>query len=318
MRNKGLFTKESLDKLRSPERLDALLPVTGPVSWLGLVALGILIFSVVIWSFFGALIIKVEGLGLLTDAKGVIRVISPSSGWVDKVNVEPNSVVKNEDVLVNIRMPEYVTTQQHSRSSMGETQSEREAANQVNAYNVNELKQFFLGLVSAPCNGIIGEVNVREGDFVQAGTTVCTLRNNEGNNDIHGVFYVPALDGKKIQPGMTIQMVPSGFDGIDDGQLLGIVRSVSQYPVSATSVVGQTGNETMAQGILAQLNNSVVEVRFDLVKDATNDSGYLWTVKRKTGKKLTPGSMVSGFVVTDRKPPIEKVFYKISNWLRTR
>ncbi len=318
MQNKDLFTEESLKKLKTPDRLDALLPVTSSVSWMGLVALGIMVLSVVIWSIFGALIIKVEGVGLLLDAKGVIRVVSPSAGWVDSVNVAPNSVVKGDDVLVNVRMPEYMSDQQHSRSSMGETQSEREAANQLNAYNVNELKQYFFGLVCAPCNGIVGEVNVREGDFVQAGTTVCTVRNNEGKNDIHGVFYVQALEGKKILPGMTIQLVPSGFDGIDDGQLLGVVRSVSDYPVSATSVIASTGNDAVAQAILSQLKNAVVEVKFDLVKDATNDSGYLWTVKRNTGKKLTAGSMVSGFVVTDRKPPIEKVFYKISNWLRTR
>lgn len=318
MQNKDLFTEEALKKLKTPDRLDALLPVTSSVSWMGLVALGIMVLSVVIWSIFGALIIKVEGVGLLLDAKGVIRVVSPSAGWVDSVNVAPNSVVKSDDVLVNVRMPEYMTGQQHSRSSMGETQSEREAANQLNAYDVNELKQYFFGLVCAPCNGIVGEVNVREGDFVQAGTTVCTVRNNEGKNDIQGVFYVQALEGKKILPGMTIQLVPSGFDGIDDGQLLGVVRSVSHYPVSATSIVASTGNDAVAQAILSQLKNAVVEVKFDLVKDASNDSGYLWTVKRNTGKKLTAGSMVSGFVVTDRKPPIEKVFYKISNWLRTR
>lgn len=318
MGKKELFSAEALKKLRSPDRLDALLPVTNPVSWLGLVALAVLVFSLVIWSIFGALIIKVEGVGLLTDAKGIIRIISPSAGWVDSVNVKPNSIVNNSEVMVTVRMPEYMTEQQRSRSSIGETQSEREVTNQVNAYDVNELKQYFLGTIAAPCNGIVGEVNVREGDFVSAGTMVCTIRNNEGNSDIHGVLYVSALEGKKIQQGMTIQVVPSGFDGTDDGQLLGIVRSVSQYPASLTSIVAHSGNETLAQAILQKMENSVVEVNFDLVKDPTNDSGYLWTVKRKTGKQLTPGSMVSGFVVTDRKPPIEKVFYKISNWLRTR
>ena len=178
MGKKELFSAEALKKLRSPDRLDALLPVTNPVSWLGLVALAVLVFSLVIWSIFGALIIKVEGVGLLTDAKGIIRIISPSAGWVDSVNVKPNFIVNNSEVMVTVRMSEYMTEQQRSRSSIGETQSEREVTNQVNAYDVNELKQYFLGTIVAPCNGIVGEVNVREGDFVSAGTMVCTIRNN--------------------------------------------------------------------------------------------------------------------------------------------
>ncbi len=117
---------------------------------------------------------------------------------------------------------------------------------------------------------------------------------------------------------MTIQVTPSGFDKVDDGELLGIVRSVSQYPVSGEAIRSKLGNDVLTQAVLTKFENSVVAVDFDLIKDEGNASGYLWTVKRNSQRVPTSGSMVSGFVVTSRKPPIEKVFYKISNWLRTR
>ena len=41
-----IFSKAALDKLRSPDRLDMLLPITTPIGWMSLVAIGILLISV--------------------------------------------------------------------------------------------------------------------------------------------------------------------------------------------------------------------------------------------------------------------------------
>ena len=45
-----IFSREALNKLRSPEKLDTLLPITTPINWMALIAIGILLFSVVLWS----------------------------------------------------------------------------------------------------------------------------------------------------------------------------------------------------------------------------------------------------------------------------
>ena len=63
---------------------------------------------------------------------------------------------------------------------------------------------------------------------------------------------------------------------------------------------------------------SVVEVRFDLVKNENDASGYLWTSIVGEHKPVTAGTYVTGSVIIDRKAPIEKVFYKASQWLRNR
>lgn len=61
-----------------------------------------------------------------------------------------------------------------------------------------------------------------------------------------------------------------------------------------------------------------MEIRFELVKDADSKSGYLWTSVVGHHKPVTAGSYCTGSVVIERQPPIEKVFYKISQWLRSR
>ena len=49
-KGKEIFSKEALDKMRSPEKLDTVLPITSPVSWMGLIAVAAMLFAVVLWS----------------------------------------------------------------------------------------------------------------------------------------------------------------------------------------------------------------------------------------------------------------------------
>ncbi|MBQ0108640.1 MAG: HlyD family efflux transporter periplasmic adaptor subunit [Phascolarctobacterium sp.] len=318
MAKRQIFSETALKKMRSSEHLDSMLSVTGSFSWAALAALGMIVLSVVVWSCFGALINKVEGLGMLIDGKGITRVISPNAGWVTAVNAEPGKKVGEYELLAVISSPEYLINEQQIKGKFEETQSEQDVKNQIASYSTNEISQMVAGNIISSSVGVVDELNVKVGDFVQSGSLVCTIANNTGNVGIKGVFYVSALEGKKIREGMTIQVTPSGFDKVDDGELLGIVRSVSQYPVSGEAIRSKLGNDVLTQAVLTKFENSVVAVDFDLIKDEGNASGYLWTVKRNSQRVPTSGSMVSGFVVTSRKPPIEKVFYKISNWLRTR
>ena len=96
------------------------------------------------------------------------------------------------------------------------------------------------------------------------------------------------------------------------------MRTVSQYPVTAQGIGQHLGNSQLAQFILQAEQGAVMEITFDLVKDADSESGYLWTSKVGEHKPITPGSFCTGSIIIERKPPIEKVFHKLSQWLRSR
>jgi len=96
------------------------------------------------------------------------------------------------------------------------------------------------------------------------------------------------------------------------------VRSVSQYPITAQGIQQHLGNAQLAQWILQAQQSAVMEVTFDLVKDKDNESGYLWTSQVGEHKPITAGSFCTGSIIIERKPPIQKVFYKLSQWLRSR
>jgi hypothetical protein len=55
MDDKGIFRKESLDRISSPDQLDEYIKVSSPSIWLVLTALLVLFTSVVVWGFTGTL-----------------------------------------------------------------------------------------------------------------------------------------------------------------------------------------------------------------------------------------------------------------------
>lgn len=57
--------------------------------------------------------------------------------------------------------------------------------------------------------------------------------------------------------------------------LIGVVRTVSQYPVTAQGVPAFEQRSAGAQWILQTQQGAVMEVTFDLVKDPDSESGYL-------------------------------------------
>ena len=84
-RGKEIFSQEALDKMRSPEKLDTVLPITAPISWMGLIAVAVMLFAVVLWSIFGSFTVKADGMGLIMDTGGVVNVTSVSGGKLDKI-----------------------------------------------------------------------------------------------------------------------------------------------------------------------------------------------------------------------------------------
>lgn len=313
-----IFSQEALDKLRSPEKLDEMLPITTPISWMALVAILVLLFSVVLWSIFGAFTIKADGMGLIMDSAGVLNISHVSSGKISALYVKPGDSIKKGDLIAYMEQAEQSANTIMAQYGMGLASSDRDAMNRAYQYNAQEYRQTVAENIYSDYDGIIDEVMVDAGSMISAGTPICSVRITQNREDLTGLFYIPVEKGKRVQAGMTIQLSPNGVDVSQSGSLIGVVRSVSQYPITSQGIGQHLGNSQLAQFILQAQQGAVMEITFDLVKDSDSESGYLWTSKVGEHKPITPGSFCTGSIIIDRKPPIEKVFYKLSQWLRSR
>ena len=313
-----MFSKTALERLRSPEKLDTAISVTGPIAWMGLAAITVLFLAIVLWSVFGAFTEKASGRGLIMDSAGVVNISPATSGKVTNIYVQSGSVVHVGDLIANMDRPEQTADTHMAQYGTDLATNDRDVRNRVYQYGSKRYQEAAMSNIYSDYDGIVDEVMVEQGNIISAGSPICSVRLTQDRNELMGVLYIPVDKGKRVEPGMTIQLAPNGVDTSQSGSLLGVVRSVSQYPISSEGVNKGLGNSQLAQFILKQSGGAVVEVIFDLVKDSSSESGYLWTSIVGVHKPVTPGSYCTGSIVIDRQAPIEKVFYKFSQWLRSR
>ena len=316
--NSQIFSQEALDKLRSPEKLDTMLPITTPISWIALVAILVLLFSVVLWSIYGAFTVKADGMGLIMDSAGVMNVSHIASGKIARLYVRPGMTIKKGMLIAHMEQAEQSADTRMAQYGMGLASSDRDAMGRAYQYDAKRYQQDVAEDVYSDYDGIVDEVMVDVGTMVSAGTPICSVRITQNRDDLTGLLYIPLDKGKRVEPGMMIQLAPNGVDVSQNGSLIGVVRSVSQYPMTIQGIQQHLGNAQLAQWILQAQNSSVMEVTFDLVKDPDSESGYLWTSHVGDHKPITAGSFCTGSIIIERKPPIEKIFHKLSQWLRSR
>lgn len=313
-----IFSREALNKLRSPEKLDTLLPITTPINWMALIAIGILLFSVVLWSIFGAFTVKVDGMGMIMDFAGVVNVSHISDGKIKQIYVHSGSKIKKGDLIARMEQPVQDADTRMAQYNIALSQSDRDAMSRASEHDAKKTQELVNEYIYSDYDGIVDEVMVETGSIINVGTPICSIRRTQNRDELTGVLYIPVEQGKRVETGMSIQLAPNGVDASQSGWLLGVVRSVSQYPTSTTAMSKVLGNEQLVQYILNNERGAVMEVKFDLVKDENSELGYLWTSFVGQHKPITAGSFCTGSIIIDRVPPIEKVFYKFSQWLRSR
>jgi HlyD family secretion protein len=95
----NLFRAEALAHVAIPERVDMLMQVTRPRSWLPLLCLTLVLFLGVLWSIFGRIPINVSGRGILIRPGKVLGFQAPAPGQLQSLNVHVGDVVQKGSVL---------------------------------------------------------------------------------------------------------------------------------------------------------------------------------------------------------------------------
>ena len=318
MDNNRIYNPLALEKLRSPEKLDSMMRITGPVGWMGLAAIAVLCFAILLWSIYGSFTEKADGKGLILDSAGIVNVTHTAGGKITAIYVKMGEHVSKGQIIAHMEQPEQSADTRMAQYGAGLATNDRDMQGRVYEYDAKRHQQAAREDIYSDYDGVVSEIMVTEGEILQPGSPICTVRLTQNRDELTGVFYIPVDKGKRVEPGMTIQLAPNGVDISRTGSLIGVVTSVSQYPISAEGVAKGLGNSKLAEYVLSGGGGAAVEVKFELVKDENSESGYLWTSVVGRHKPVTAGSFCTGSVVIEREPPIEKVFYKISQWLRSR
>jgi HlyD family secretion protein len=101
----GKLNPAALERLSTPDRLDQLIRVTSPRSWLVLLALLLAVSALGAWALLGRVTTRVEARGILVGG-GVADVAPLTSGALARLAVTIGDEVREGDVVADIAQPE--------------------------------------------------------------------------------------------------------------------------------------------------------------------------------------------------------------------
>lgn len=319
--NKEVFRKVSVERLSSPEQLDTLMRVTSPKGWLALAALGVLLLSAIAWGFGGTLQSKIHAQGVLIRPGGLQNIYSDTSGTITDIRVVENDYVRKGDVMARIEQPLLL----EKLAQLNQSLQQAEAGNQLEptpalAGQIEKTKAA-IALVKAdyanasrvvsPYTGRVMEVRAKLGSAINAGMPLISIESGDKDEKaLKTVMYLPLQQGKKIIPGMQVEVSPSSVNREEYGFIKGRVTAVSEFPVNAQAMLVTLGNEALV-GELAGRGAALLEVWIDPVLDPRTVSGYAWSTGEGPPVELDSGTLVSASIIVKQQKPITSVIPQI-------
>jgi HlyD family secretion protein len=154
--------------------------------------------------------------------------------------------------------------------------------------------------VEAPVTGRVTEIQAAAGSVVLQGTPVLSVE--RGGVGLKLLLYIPPEHGKKVQAGMEALVSPVTAKREEFGSIVGIVRSVSDFPATFEGTRSVLQNEELTRTFFGTGPPYMVEV--ELIDDASTASGYRWTSDRAQSLTLSSGTLSTAEITVRRQRPI--------------
>lgn len=116
-----IFRNTALERLSTPERLDELIKVTNPRSWMLLLGFALIIGTAIFWSLEGTIKTRVSGQGMLLGS-GVFDVVPISTGQITQLHIKTGDTIKEGDVVAEISKPELQQQITEAQADLAELQ----------------------------------------------------------------------------------------------------------------------------------------------------------------------------------------------------
>lgn len=175
------------------------------------------------------------------------------------------------------------------------------------------------GRILSAYDGRVVEVKAAVGGAVTRGAPLLTLaRREQAEPEVPlAVAYVTAEDGKRLRPGLEVEVSPSTTRREEDGFLRGRVEWVADSAASTAGLLRTLQNDQLAQGFTKSLGTPF-EVRIRLLADPAGPQGLAWSSGRGPGFAVTGGTMVQVAVTVRRVRLIALAVPALRRWLEDR
>ncbi|MBR9813720.1 NHLP bacteriocin system secretion protein [bacterium] len=332
-KNSKIFRADALERAASPERLDELIQVTDARSWVALLAIGVILAGVLIWSLMGTVTSRIEGRGILLDGD-VFNVTAAHVGRLATLQVDVGDIVVAGQTIALIDQPEQRRSVasaadrlrhlqagwERLRASGGAaTRSQLLAYEQTVADARRTLAQreadfSDMSTVKASRAGQVVALSASAGDLLTPGQALATLGAHGTTSQIlRAVLYLETEDGKKVRPGMRVNVVPDTVKPEEHGFIIGAVTSVAAFPSTTQNMMQDVRNELLVRQLATA--GAPFRIEVELLADTATPSGYAWTSADGPRLQVAAGTLCDARIAVKQQRPIELVIPAIRKML---
>ncbi|MHB8127909.1 MAG: hypothetical protein ACYDEX_02810 [Mobilitalea sp.] len=170
--------------------------------------------------------------------------------------------------------------------------------------NIEESKQ-----IISPVSGIVKNVEPSVGSIVQSGSIFATVLLGENTiavGDLQAVFYVPLQSGKKIIPGMKVNIYPSTVNPQKHGHMRGVITQVSKYAIDNVDMLKTLGDNSLVNQFMSL--GPVLEIKTEIYKDPESSNGFQWSSEAGEQVNIVDNTICTAKIIIKDKKPISNIF----------
>ncbi len=160
--------------------------------------------------------------------------------------------------------------------------------------------------IISPHNGRVLEIFKNNGKVIQTGEALASIEVARDKNEPLSLFiYFPPGDGKKVNPGMDVRIIPSTVKMEEHGYMRGNIRKVAGFPASQKGMLRVLQNQDLVTTLSA--GGAPIAVTADLFADTNTISQYEWSSGKGPGTTVDSGTLCSASVVVKKQIPLSLV-----------
>jgi HlyD family secretion protein len=154
--------------------------------------------------------------------------------------------------------------------------------------------------VLSPLDGVVTEVKTSAGAQIAAGKPLLSIE--AAGVGLQLLAYIPPQYGKKVVPGMEVQIEPATVRKQEYGTLRGRVLSVSDFPMTAEGMFSVLENQQLVSSFME--HGPPYEARIALEPVVGSVSGYRWSSGKGPPVRLSSGTTALADIAVRRQAPL--------------
>ena len=215
-----------------------------------------------------------------------------------KLNEARAELIRTQNSLNSLKFEDNNRRIEREREMLDREVKIEQASRAVEALQQRRQRMTF---VESPYDGVVVEQKLNLGEIVDAGKPILSVLPGASEQEgaraapLTAKLYVPSAEGKKVQPGMQVYIVPSTVKREEFGFIYGRIKSVASVPSTPEGMMRSLRNRQLVDQMSS--GGAPFEVEASLEVDAATPSGFRWSSSQGPDQIISAGSLANAQVI---------------------